>query len=244
MDFVECTRDLNPEDLLAKSASYHKSCYADIANTTKIERAKKPYRDCTESSQPSVVTRKAGRPSSSTTKMEKDKPLTTRSKVKFFDRKLCIICQTAGARILTRVEFKETGIRMLKVLEKLVDKSFFRRVNSITNKEDAVANEVVYHDVCWVKAKLEAQPKPLKVENFVETLSDIELVSCLELKFLLQKDYVMTMNDVNKIYKKKLLENGVKENELLSSYKKCLKKLLQENLPNFVVVKSTQRNLS
>ena len=52
----------------------------------------------------------------------------------------------------------------------------------------------------------------------------------------------MTMNDVDKIYKKVLLESGVKENELSSSYKKRLKKLLQENLPNLVVVKSTQRN--
>ena len=50
------------------------------------------------------------------------------------------------------------------------------------------------------------------------------------------------MNDVDKIYEKKLLENGVKENELSSSCKKHLKKLLQENLPNSVGVKSTQRN--
>ena len=34
MGFVEHTRDLKPEDLLAKNASYHKSYCADIANTT------------------------------------------------------------------------------------------------------------------------------------------------------------------------------------------------------------------
>ena len=38
--FVERTRDLNPEGLFAKSASYPRSCYGDIANTTKIEHAK------------------------------------------------------------------------------------------------------------------------------------------------------------------------------------------------------------
>ena len=107
MDFVERTRDLNPEDLLAKDTSYHKSCYADIANTTKIEREKKLYHDSIENGQPSVVKRKAGRPSSSTTQMEKDEPLTTRSKVDIFDRKLCIICQTTEAKSLTRFEFKE-----------------------------------------------------------------------------------------------------------------------------------------
>ena len=40
-------------------------------------------------------------------------------------------------------------------------------------------------------------------------------------------------------YPKNLLENGIKENELSSSDKKCLKKLLRENLPNLVLVKST-----
>ena len=99
MDFIERSRDLNPENLLAKNAPYHKSCYADISDTTKIERAKKRYRDSIESGKPSVVKQKAGRPSSSTTQAEKDEILTTRSKVKVFDRKLCIICQTTGAKL-------------------------------------------------------------------------------------------------------------------------------------------------
>ena len=43
-----------------------------------------------------------------------------------------------------------------------------------------------------------------------------------------------------KFIKKNVLENGVKENKLSSSYKKRLKKLLQENPSNLVVVKSTQ----
>ena len=43
---------------------------------------------------------------------------------------------------------------------------------------------------------------------------------------------IKTMIDVDKIYKEILLENDVKENELSSSYKKRLKKLLQENLRN------------
>ena len=160
MNFVERTRDLKPEDLLTKNASYYRNCYANIANTIKIERAKKRYHNSIERGQPSVVKHKPGRPSLSTIQVEKDEPLTTRSKVEVFDRKLCFICQTRGARSLTRVESKETGIHMLKVSEKLVDKSCFRRMNSITNAEDAVANEVVYH-VCWVKARREVLLKIL-----------------------------------------------------------------------------------
>ena len=123
-----------------------------------------------------MVKRKVSRPSSSTTQVGKDEPLTTRSKVKVFDRKLRIICQTIGARSLTRSEFKEIGIHTLKVLEKLTLEKitrenylislsfFFCRMNSLKNAEDAAANEVVYH-VCCVIAKQDAQLKPIKVEN-------------------------------------------------------------------------------
>ena len=81
-------------------------------------------------------------------------PLTTRSNSKLYDRSCCIICQNPDEKDdLTRVQFKSTGERMLKVSVKLQDKSFFRRLNSLTNAKDAVAKEVVYHNACWVKAK-------------------------------------------------------------------------------------------
>ena len=77
-------------------------------------------------------------------------------------------------------------------------------MSSITNSEDAVANKIIYHDVCWVKAKQEVQPKPIKVGKFVQTLSVIKLVDYLELKFLSQKDWLWTMliKFVTKIYEK------------------------------------------
>ena len=62
-----------------------------------------------------MVKRKAGRPFSSVIQVEKDELLTYRSKAEVFDRNLCIICTTAGARSLTSVEFKSTGIPMPKV---------------------------------------------------------------------------------------------------------------------------------
>ena len=85
-----------------------------------------------EKSQTLVVKWKACGPSTSTTQLEKDKPLTTRSKVKIFLRKLCIVCPTTKARSLTWVEFRETEIHILKVSEKLVDKSFLW--NELHNK--------------------------------------------------------------------------------------------------------------
>ena len=50
------------------------------------------------------------------------------------------------------------------------------------------------------------------------------------------------MNEINRIYKSILLENGMENEELSENYKKHLKELLRTNLMDLVFVQSTQRN--
>ena len=119
------------------------------------------------------------------------------SNSKLYDRSCCIICQNPDEKDdLTRVEFKSTGERTLKVSEKLQDKSFFRRLNSITNAKGAVANEVVYHNPCWVKAKREAVPTVCPTESFARTLSDIEIINSIETHL---REHSQTFLDMNTI---------------------------------------------
>ena len=113
---------------------------------------------------------------------------------------------------------------MLSVSENLLDKSFFRRLNSIPKVDDAVANEVVYHDTCWV----EDAPKKVAIENFVKTLSDIELLNLIELRFSTKPQEMITMNEINEIYRSILLENGTRKEELSVNYKKHLKEKSKE----------------
>ena len=40
---------------------------------------------------------------------------------------------------------------MLKIAEKLENKSFYLRPNAIPNEAEAVANDIRYHLKCWVK---------------------------------------------------------------------------------------------
>ena len=47
---------------------------------------------------------------------------------------------------------------MLLMSEKLSDKGFFRRLNSISSAADALANDVMYHNLCWADAKKESNP--------------------------------------------------------------------------------------
>ena len=110
---------------------------------------------------------------------------------------------------MTRAEREDTGKHMLVVSEKLPDKSFFRRLNSIPKADDAVASNFVYHDICWIRAKREVAPETVVTENFVKTLSDIELLNLIELRFLTKPREMIEMNEINRIYKSILLENGM-----------------------------------
>ena len=124
----------------------------------------------------------------------------TRSKLEKFDKKFCSICQIPTERKLTRVEHEDTGKHMLVVLEKLRDKLFFRRLNSIPKADDAVANDAVYHDTCWIKAKREAGLKTIVTENYVvNTLSDIGLLNLIELRFSTKPQEMIGMNEIDRI---------------------------------------------
>ena len=104
-----------------------------------------------------MIKRKGGRPRLQVPEQQEEQ-LRTRSKSEKFDKKLFIICQIPTERNLTHAEREDSGKQMLVVSENLRDKSFFRRLNSIPNADDAVANYVVYHGTCWIKAKREAAP--------------------------------------------------------------------------------------
>ena len=144
VELVERTKDTLPS-VLATNSSYHKSCYAAITNISKLERARRRYRDSIDSSEASLIKQMTERPRLQLPEQQEE-PLMTRSKSEKFDKKLCIICQKPTERNLTRAEREDTGKHMLVVSEKLPDKSFFRRLNSIPKADDGVANDVVYHD--------------------------------------------------------------------------------------------------
>ena len=82
----------------------------------------------------------------------------------------------------------------------LTDNSFFRRLNTITSADVALANGVLYHNQCWVTAKKKAKPKSSQPKDQYNTLSEIELINfCCNLKY--GADPVLDMNKVDLVYK-------------------------------------------
>ena len=240
-NFVERTKNVTAADLIEQNKRYHESCYANFANTGKLQRAKKRFYDSIDTGESSVIKRKAGRPSLNLSVAGNEEGLTTRSRSESHDKTLCIICQTPGGK-LHRVQTKTTGNSMLEVSEKLSEKSFFRRLNSISTASDANANDVMYHNICWADAKKKSVPKAKPIENFTRTLSDIELIHCIETELIQQTEKVLDMNIVNSMYREILLENGESRENLAYNYKKYIKELILDNIPDIVFVKGKQKN--
>ena len=233
--------NVTPEELFEKNIVYHRGCYSETANVEKLERAKRRYSDSVEYGDSSVVKIKAGRASMSSFPNFQKETLTTRTMSSFFGKALCIICQCPGG-VLNCVEFKATGHNMLDVSSKLPGKTFFCRLKSISIAENVVTNDVIYHNLCWAKAKKKAVPKQKPTENYIKTLSNVEILNHIENSLIDNSIEFLDMNKLNEVYKKIFAENGENPGKISSNYKKQLKELVEENLPKICFVPSNQKN--
>ena len=237
-EFFSRISDMTAQQLVQNKSKYHKKCYSNFANSSKVGRAKKRYSDSIETGQTSFIKPKIGRPTLVSENIE-TVGRTLRSKSDSYDKSCCILCQIPGG-ILHRVETQSTGKLMLSVAKSLIDKSFFLRLNTIQTPDDAVANDVVYHNLCWADAKKRSKNKVKPIENLSYTLSKIEVINYV--KTSLQNKAVLDMNILNATYKEILIENGELHENLSNNYKKLLKDLIEDHIPSAVFVKSKYKN--
>ena len=118
---------------------------------------------------------------------------------------------------------KATGRNMLVVAEKLDDKSIFIHLNTISKADDAIANDLIYHNLCWAKTKKKELPKSKPVETYSKNLADIELLNFIKNRIFQNPDTVLNMNYVNSTYPAILIENSANPEDLSVNYKKQLK---------------------
>ena len=151
-----------------------------------------------------------------------------RSSVPLYDKDACIICQKEEGT-MHKVSFKATGEKMLEVAEKLTDRSFFLRLNSIPNASDAIANGMQYHLNCWVQ---------YKISKISTVLADIEIVDLGQNSLEESPHTVLDMKTVNITYNNLL---GIPPDRT-ENFKRYLKQLLKENVSQIVFTRPPARN--
>ena len=129
---------------------------------------------------------------------------------------------------------------MLEASKKLEDKGFFRKLKHITSVGDDTANDVVYHNNCWARVRSKVRPRKKKSDSIARTLSEIEIINFVQTQINDPEQSCLDINMVDCMFKEILLENG--EANAGQDYKKKLKELILEAIPEAVFVKQKQKN--
>ena len=104
-------------------------------------------------------------------------------------------------------------------------------------------NEVKYHLKCWssckqIAAKKESESIDNEKESYAQTVSDLEIVNLVQSGLNDPSLKILDMNMINEAYRDILLENGLKNYDIKSNYKRYLKELLLKNVANIKFVKN------
>ena len=137
-EFIDRIKEVTIIDILNNNGFYHRKCYKTYSNLNEVKRAEQRFKDLQgQSSSVPVLKRKVGRPSLNMTSPDTiaEQPMLRRSQSEPYNKKLCVICQKDGG-VLHLVQTLQMGANMLSVSERNSDKSFYRRLNSITAATD------------------------------------------------------------------------------------------------------------
>ena len=242
------------ENLVENNAFYHKDCYSWLVNKRNLKRAAERYSKATKQQDASFITPKRGRPTSSqlldfntpSSSSSEVTPKRLRSGASPYDSGLCIICQNKGGW-LHKVMTKEKGRKMLEVAQKHIDKSFVVRLNTLTDPTDAVANDVQYHQQCWIYAqRLAAKSGEVDgsrvIDDSARVIADIEILNAIECELENPTGTALNMNNINLSYINLLKDNNY--DNMGTNYKRYLKQLIGENIPNIEFIKPRCQNES
>jgi len=246
-------RNLTAEDLSIQKAFYHKNCYSTIVSDRNLQRAVARQQRAQSEKDASLISPKRGRPStgSAIQSESSDTPSSIvggkrlRSAASPYNSDLCIVCQKAGG-LLHKVQTKPKGIRMLEVAKQLDDDGFLIRLNTLADPADAVANDVQYHQNCWLYAQREASKTSTEdvaeMEQTSRVISDIEILNIVKCELDSGANSDLNMNNINTTYIN-LLQDNNHPSEIKNNNKRYLKRIILENIPDVEVIKPRRKNV-
>ena len=214
---TEFTDRIENISVVKQNGFYHHECYKTFSNLNEVKRAEKRFNSLNNDKQSAqtMLDRKVCRPSfKQGNQLEyEEQPMLRRSQSEPYNKKLCIICQIENKNILHCVQTLQMSDKMLSVAQKLSNKGFYKRLNTILAANDAPANDVMYHNSCWVNAKRDADKtyETFSEKDYINALSDVEIVHFVEKEMADPSGKVLDMNIINEIYRQILSSNGRKK---------------------------------
>ena len=189
------------------------------------------FNKAAQSKDSSMVRKNIGRPTSiaNETSLQTETACSTkslRSSAEPYIKTLCIICQKRKTSENThRVKTTRKSFRMLQAAKEIKVTGFFIQLNTIPNPDDAFANDVNYHQSCWIYKQCEAsKDERMFDKNHNDTAkvkSNIEIINIVNSELIYPTASTQDMKNVNNTYIDLLKDNNC--TDIKTNYKPCLK---------------------
>ena len=251
INFVPASKrliDISVNILIAKQASWHSKCYKFVTNRAHTERDENCYRKvCTTHSISNLISRKRGRPPCYEKQVASpgDGHFLTRSKSSPYLKHRCFFCQNKTNETLHACSSKDRGNMITNIVSNSGNEVWKVQLGDVVASGDLLAKDVLYHHSCYtknwskfiqhfehkskkaVKIKAEGNPKFVAAE--------VEFIYVLQQR-IDAKEYI-TIDECEKLYLNIFPQHGISDFKLKS--RKVLKQLIQDNIENVTITKST-----
>ena len=223
-----------------KSAYYHSECRKPIVNRSMIERLRSAKRALPDDS-PSVLPKGPGRPSTSSPSSRPKRAKTLpKSQVCLF--KSCSFCPGETVKDLHRAFSDQLGTTLLEIKNNTQDDQIRTCLSELVDARDASALEKHYHRNClrYAQRSFSAERESASVKQVSRSACDEELVLAVQ-NTLADDSASLNLAELNDTYVMILKRYSVQITES-RNYRKYLKQLLSERLPNLQFVKSLRKS--
>ena len=219
-----------------KALYYHSECRKPIVNKSMIERLRAKRE---RSDSPAYSVRGRGRPSTeSDSARPKRRKSVPKEEVCLFAG--CSFCPNDSSEPLHQVLTDKMGENLLLIKQKTQDDCVRTCVAGLQSAGDASAWELYYHNKCLRSAQRTFHPMNCSNEQLIRSVCDEQLLLSVQ-NTLSNDDTSLSMADVNSEYLVILKRYQVEINES-GNFRKHLRKLITERLPNIQIVKSLRKN--
>ena len=139
---------------------------------------------------------------------------------------------------------------MFEVAKKIHDRGFFIHLNTLCHAAEAVANDVQYHQRCWLYAQPNAKKTDnthcytdsIEIDDTSSVISDIELLNAVKCELDKKEIADLNMNNINANYINLLQDNN--HADINPYYKRYMKQLILEHIPCVKFIKPRPENES
>lgn len=213
----EKLRDTTAQQLVANTASWHRSCYQEATHAGKLKRARERYE------------KEVDGPSTSSKRKKEEKKF-TRSQTSPYDKELCFFCETGAKNkdSLHSVSTESAGQSIRAAIQVLGDPKLLTKLSTAVDLNDAHAIDIKYHKNCYLN-------NVTNVVRRLESSSDQdsgELAAKVEFlditKKALREGKPLNMAELEAMYISVLRENDVGDP---SCSRKALKQLISSEIP-------------